>query len=73
MRLILLTAELAAQFDEAATLDPREIMAGEHRGKFALPERVLSDPVHSNWVEQLAGLPIVDIDPSEAWPPAEDK
>lgn len=72
MRLILLTPEQALQFDEAATLDPREIMAGEHKGKFALPERVLTDPVHSNWIDLLDDLPIVDIDPSEAWPPEDD-
>lgn len=66
----------AAQFNEATAdwpdrLEPREVAAGQYAGKHVLPERAKAA------FPQLAllfiGLPLVAIDPEEAWPPSEEE
>lgn len=73
MQFILLNAEQAAtvrgETASLAALEPREIAAGQHQGEFVLPLAVLTDADHQVWHEYLSALPLVEIVPSEAWPP----
>lgn len=69
---IILTAEQAdlirGPTDGGAELDPRQVEAGQHAGKFVLPARVLGDRDHRRRTNFLRGLPQVEIDPAVAWP-----
>ena len=50
-------------------IDPRQIMAGEHAGKWAVPTRCVSDKAFERLKDRFANLVIADLVIDEAWPP----
>lgn len=70
---LIMTPQQAARFREATAtdqhqLDPREIVAGKHAGKYALPRRVMDDPNHAERKDAFLMLIEVALDEAEAWP-----
>lgn len=73
---LLFTAEDAAALAQATAeradvLEPREIIAGPHAGKWALPVRAESDPAHEDLADLLARGTVTAVDIAKAWPPEE--
>lgn len=67
----------AARFIEATMgaenrLEPREVAAGPHAGKYVLPEGVKFDPAFADHLDAFALMPVVALETTEAWPPSED-
>jgi hypothetical protein len=71
---LLNTSENAADMREITAadqhkLDPIEIRGGPHKGKFALPERVIYDPNFEDRRDALRMWQQVDLNIEEAFPP----
>jgi len=76
MPFLLMTEAQAADFREVTAgdqnrLDPRLIDAGPHKGKYALPERVIYDPEFEDRRDAMRMLTPVQFDTDIAWPPTE--
>jgi hypothetical protein len=73
---LIMSAQQAARFREETAgdenqLDPREISVGPHAGKFALPRRVMDDPVFAERQDALLMLTEVVLNTDVVWPPQE--
>lgn len=75
---LLNTAENAADIREITAadenrLDPIEVRAGPHKGKFALPKRIIFDPAFEGRRDALRMWQDVQLDVDEAFPPAPEE
>jgi hypothetical protein len=74
----LLTELQAAQFRDATRarqnrLEPVLIRGGGHKGKYALPTRVASDPAHADLAAAFAVMVPVALNVTECFPPVPDE
>lgn len=53
-------------------LDALLIDAGVHKGKWALPKRIMLDPAYEMHYDAFSLLTEVAFDPEVAWPPVEE-
>lgn len=75
---LVMTAIQAAHIREASSgdeyrLDPQEVPAGPHKGKFVLAAKFKTAPEYQSHWDALNMLTEVSIDRDEAWPPSEDE
>lgn len=56
------------RFDQ---IDPRQIVAGPHAGKWAASPNIASDPAFDDLSELISNGVLTSIDINEAWPPEE--